>query len=53
MSSMNRSEAPIYADLVEERGDVPADVRRTAEETLREVGRVMDFSDVLAPAGRR
>ncbi|MEU0086576.1 hypothetical protein ACWGI0_10710 [Streptomyces sp. NPDC054802] len=48
MSAADRTDAPIYADLVEERGDVPADVRRTAEETLREMGRVMDFSDVLA-----
>jgi hypothetical protein len=48
MSAADRTDAPIYADLVEERGDVPADVRRIAEETLREMGRVMDFSDVLA-----
>ncbi|QNP66993.1 hypothetical protein [Streptomyces genisteinicus] len=43
MSSADRADAPIYDSLVEERGDVPADVRRTAEETLREVGRTLDF----------
>ncbi|MFF3290433.1 hypothetical protein [Streptomyces sp. NPDC003023] len=48
MSPADRTDAPIYADLVDERGDVPADARRTAEETLREISRVMDFSDVLA-----
>ncbi len=43
VSSADRADAPIYHGLVEERGDVPADVRRTAEETLREVGRTLDF----------
>ncbi|MEU0374181.1 hypothetical protein ABZ070_28790 [Streptomyces sp. NPDC006283] len=53
MSSADRTEAPIYADLVDERGDVPADVRRTAEETLREMGRIFDFGDGMASVGRR
>ncbi|MBT2365501.1 hypothetical protein J7E88_09250 [Streptomyces sp. ISL-10] len=43
MSSADRADAPIYDSLVEERGDVPADVRQTAEATLREVGRTLDF----------
>ncbi|MEV4333098.1 hypothetical protein AB0K02_21540 [Streptomyces sp. NPDC049597] len=43
MSSADRADAPIYDSLVEERGDVPADVRQTAEETLREVSRTLDF----------
>jgi hypothetical protein len=46
VSSADQAEAPIYAGLIEERGDVPADVRRTAEQTWREVGRAMDFTDV-------
>ncbi|MGX1885967.1 hypothetical protein [Streptomyces sp. NPDC055287] len=52
MSSANRAEAPIYAGLVEERGDVPAEVRQAAEETLREVEQAMDFSSVRAAARR-
>ncbi|WP_167546461.1 hypothetical protein [Streptomyces flavidovirens] len=52
MSSANRAEAPIYAGLVEERGDVPAEVRQAAEETLREVEQAMDFSAVRARASR-
>ncbi|MGR8012136.1 hypothetical protein [Streptomyces hypolithicus] len=53
MSSADRTDAPIYADLIEERGDVPAEVRRAAEETLREVDSAMDFSDVRAAAAYR
>ncbi|WP_405997082.1 hypothetical protein [Streptomyces sp. NBC_00829] len=37
--------APIYAQLVRERGDIPAEVRDTAERTLRELDRV------IAPKG--
>jgi hypothetical protein len=51
VSSAERAEAPIYDRLVEERGDVLADVRRTAEQTLREVDRAMNFSGVR-PAWR-
>lgn len=36
------TDAPIYARLVEERGDVPAEVRGTAEQTWREVEQAMD-----------
>ncbi|MFH8369368.1 hypothetical protein [Streptomyces sp. NPDC018031] len=43
MHSTEQTDAPIYARLVAERGDVPADVRQTAEKTLREVERAMDF----------
>ncbi|MFD9502736.1 hypothetical protein [Streptomyces sp. NPDC060035] len=53
MSFVDRSEAPIYAGLVEEQGDVPAEVRRVAEQTLREVDRALDFSAVRAPAAFR
>ncbi|MFD4693770.1 hypothetical protein [Streptomyces sp. NBC_00683] len=53
MSFVDRSDAPIYAGLVEEQGDVPAEVRRVAEQTLREVDRALDFSAVRAPASFR
>lgn len=53
VSFVDRSEAPIYAGLVEEQGDVPAEVRRVAEQTLREVDRALDFSAVRAPASFR
>ncbi|MEU4262807.1 hypothetical protein ACYCCF_29520 [Streptomyces argenteolus] len=53
MSFADRSDAPIYAGLVEEQGDVPAEVRRVAEQTLREVDRALDFSSVRAPGSFR
>ncbi|MGW7054454.1 hypothetical protein [Streptomyces sp. NPDC054887] len=40
------SDAPIYARLVMERGDVPSEVRRVAEQTLREADRAVDFRSV-------
>ncbi|MGW0549458.1 hypothetical protein [Streptomyces sp. Wb2n-11] len=52
MSSTHHAEAPIYAGLIEERGDVPAEVRQIAEQTLREVEQAMDFSSVRATAMR-
>lgn len=36
-------DAPIYAGLVEERGDVLAAVRRTADQTRRTADRALDF----------
>ncbi|WSC96503.1 hypothetical protein OG909_31670 [Streptomyces sp. NBC_01754] len=53
MSFTDRTEAPIYAGLVEEQGDVPAEVRRVAEETLREVDRALDFGTVRPPGSFR
>ncbi|MFJ8752536.1 hypothetical protein ACIREO_24850 [Streptomyces sp. NPDC102441] len=53
MSFAEVSDAPIYAGLVEEQGDVPAEVRRVAEETLLEVELALDFSAVRAPAAAR
>ncbi|MEU3225273.1 hypothetical protein ABZ695_19225 [Streptomyces sp. NPDC006976] len=53
MSFTDSSEAPIYAGLVEEHGDVPAEVRRVAEETMREADRAIDFSDVRRSAAYR
>ncbi|MGC5342069.1 hypothetical protein ACPXCE_04095 [Streptomyces sp. DT24] len=50
MSFTDRTEIPIYAGLVEEQGDVLAEVRQVAEQTLREAGRAIDFSDIRAPA---
>ncbi|MFJ4702984.1 hypothetical protein ACIP5N_33020 [Streptomyces sp. NPDC088768] len=43
-------DVPIYAGLVEERGDVLAEARRTAEQTLREAGRSLDFGLSAADA---
>ncbi|OEJ43104.1 hypothetical protein AR457_02290 [Streptomyces agglomeratus] len=40
------SDAPIYARLVMERGDVPTEVRRVAEAVLREADRAVDFGSV-------
>ncbi|MFE4851399.1 hypothetical protein [Streptomyces sp. NPDC056689] len=34
-------EAPIYSRLIQERGDIPAQVRAAAEQTLRDLERVM------------
>ncbi|QEU76233.1 hypothetical protein CP967_33475 [Streptomyces nitrosporeus] len=53
VSFADKTDAPIYAGLVEEQGDVPAEVRRVAEETLREVDRALDFSSVRSPAALR
>ncbi|APE19711.1 MULTISPECIES: hypothetical protein [Streptomyces] len=33
--------APIYAELIRERGDVPGDVRQVAEDVLRDLSRVI------------
>ncbi|WP_406307103.1 hypothetical protein OHA61_38845 [Streptomyces sp. NBC_00885] len=44
MSFTDRSDAPIYAELVAELGDAPAEARRTAEQTQRELERTMDFN---------
>lgn len=53
VSFTDSSEAPIYAGLVEEHGDVPAEARRVAEETMREADRAIDFSDVRRSAAYR
>lgn len=53
VSFTDSSEAPIYAGLVEEHGDVPAEVRRVAEETMREADRAIDFSDIRRSAAYR
>ncbi|MEU9061850.1 hypothetical protein AB0D13_24060 [Streptomyces sp. NPDC048430] len=53
MSFTEASDAPIYAGLVEEQGDVPAEVRRVAEETLLEVESALDFSAVRSSAAAR
>ncbi|MFB7861131.1 hypothetical protein [Streptomyces sp. NPDC056069] len=44
--------APIYAELIREQGDVPGEVRRTAEEVLRDLSRVIQMPPSgLAPTG--
>ncbi|MGW3562030.1 hypothetical protein ACWDNT_32880, partial [Streptomyces sp. NPDC000963] len=42
--------APIYAELIRERGDVPGDVRQTAEEVLRDLSRVIQVPPQGVPA---
>ncbi|MET9779144.1 hypothetical protein ABZ023_33685 [Streptomyces sp. NPDC006367] len=44
-------DVPIYAGLVEERGDVLAETRRTAERALREAGKALDFGLTAADVG--
>lgn len=53
VSFTDSSEAPIYAGLVEEHGDVMAEVRRVAEETMREADQAVDFSDIRRSAAYR
>ncbi|MFJ3086536.1 MULTISPECIES: hypothetical protein [unclassified Streptomyces] len=53
MSFTDSSQAPIYAGLVEEHGDVMAEVRRVAEETMREADQAVDFSDIRRSAAYR
>ncbi|MFI8823669.1 hypothetical protein [Streptomyces sp. NPDC053431] len=44
--------APIYAELIREQGDVPGEVRRTAEEVLRDLSRVIQMPPSgLGPTG--
>ncbi|MFE0100636.1 hypothetical protein [Streptomyces sp. NPDC059009] len=46
MSQQDRSPAsdvPVYAALVKELGDVPAETRREAEKALREAQAAVDF----------
>jgi hypothetical protein len=50
MSTAGISEAPIHARLVQEKGDVPAEVGRAAERILREVREVLTFH-LPAPPG--
>ncbi|MGW0735218.1 hypothetical protein [Streptomyces sp. NPDC002851] len=52
MSAIDTTDAPIYAQLVEERGDVPTEVRETAEETQREVEQALRWGVTSsAPTG--
>ncbi|MEU3711164.1 hypothetical protein [Streptomyces catenulae] len=41
-------DTPIYEDLIKELGDVPRDVKATAEGTLTELQRDFGFNPVLA-----
>ncbi|MER7485131.1 hypothetical protein ABTY20_04170 [Streptomyces sp. NPDC126497] len=43
MNTPGKAAAPIYDRLIAERGDVIAVAALTAEETHREIARVMDF----------
>jgi acyl-CoA thioesterase I len=51
VSSPATSDTPIHTGLLEEQGDVPAEVRRAAEEILLEVESALDFSAVRASTG--
>ncbi|MFF9428815.1 hypothetical protein ACWEPZ_31295 [Streptomyces sp. NPDC004288] len=42
--------APIYAELIRERGDVPGDVRQVAEEVMRDLSRVIQMPPQGIPA---
>ncbi|WP_166630672.1 hypothetical protein [Streptomyces sp. GC420] len=53
MSFASSTDAPIYETLIGERGDVPAETRRAAEQVQREVAQALDFSTVHAPLGQR
>ncbi|MFF3940510.1 hypothetical protein [Streptomyces phaeofaciens] len=47
-AGMAAADAPIYARLVAELGDVPAEVERAAAQILKESDRVIDFSSLHA-----
>lgn len=44
---------PIYADLVRERGDVPAEARRVADRAERDLRPLLDFRLAPLPASAR
>ncbi|MGW4566971.1 hypothetical protein ACWEN3_32780 [Streptomyces sp. NPDC004561] len=41
-------DAPIYDRLVQERGDIPADVNAAATRLLRETDRAINFGSLLS-----
>ncbi|MYS07372.1 hypothetical protein GTW71_13220 [Streptomyces sp. SID6041] len=45
--------APIYAELIRERGDVPADARQVAEEVMRDLSRVIQVPPQGAPGAQQ
>ncbi|EST38702.1 hypothetical protein N566_05975 [Streptomycetaceae bacterium MP113-05] len=51
MSIAERADAPIYASLVREHGDVLSEARRVAEQAQREVSEVLDFSRMTSLSG--
>jgi hypothetical protein len=51
MTTAERADAPIYAGLVEEHGDVLAEARRVAEQADREVSEMLDFSRTTSLSG--
>jgi hypothetical protein len=44
---------PIYADLVRERGDVPAEARRVADRAEQDLKLLLDFRLAPPPASAR
>ncbi|MDT0378157.1 hypothetical protein RM572_05120 [Streptomyces sp. DSM 42041] len=51
MTTADRADAPIYASLVQEHGDVLGEARRVAEQAQRDVSAVMDFSRMTSLSG--
>lgn len=51
MTTAERADAPIYAGLVDEHGDVLTEARRVAEQAERDVSEVMDFSRTRSLSG--
>jgi hypothetical protein len=51
MTNAERSDAPIYASLVEKHGDVLTEARRYAEQANREVSAMLDFSRTQSLSG--
>lgn len=51
MTTAERADAPIYASLVEEHGDVLSEARRVAEQAARDVSEVLDFSRMHSLSG--
>jgi hypothetical protein len=51
MTTAERADAPIYASLVREHGDVLTEARRVAEQAQRDVSEVLDFSRTQSLSG--
>lgn len=51
MTTAERADAPIYASLVQEHGDVVTETRRLAEQAERQASEVLDFSRMTSLSG--
>ncbi|MDI5962517.1 hypothetical protein POF50_007290 [Streptomyces sp. SL13] len=52
MKTASSSDAPIYDSLIAERGNIPADTRRVAQEVLREADEALRGFTTPPVAGR-